>query len=151
VSHRKGATQSLAEPHWLRQEPLVSHLYGVQSCVVPVAPVVVCSPSHVAEEMHLLVVTSHVLTAAQSASWPQLALHAVGPHAYGAQGTVAGDEQVPLPSHFPAAVAAPAEHAAVPHVTLGPTKPLHALRSVPSQRDAEHGLSLLPCAHAARP
>jgi hypothetical protein len=36
-----GATQSSAELHVARQAPLLSHLYGAQSCFVPSAPVVV--------------------------------------------------------------------------------------------------------------
>jgi len=36
-----GATQSLTEVHACWHAPLLSHLYGVQSCFVPSAPVTV--------------------------------------------------------------------------------------------------------------
>jgi len=35
VSQIVGATQSATELHFVRQDPLLSHRYGVQSCVVP--------------------------------------------------------------------------------------------------------------------
>jgi len=80
-SQTDGATQSLTLAHPSLHMPVLSHLYGVQSCVVPFAPVVVWSPSQVAPETHLLVATSQMLPAAHSASVVQVVLHAVAPHA----------------------------------------------------------------------
>lgn len=80
-SQTEGATQSLTVLQALRHVPVLSHLYGAQSFVVPLALVVVWSPSHVAPETHLPVAKSHVFPAAQSPSPAQLVLHSVGPHA----------------------------------------------------------------------
>ena len=52
VSQTDGATQSATEVHCVRHVPLLSHRYGVQSCVLLSAPVVVWSPSQVAPETH---------------------------------------------------------------------------------------------------
>ena len=69
------------ELHSVRQAPLLSHPYGVQSSLVPVALIVVCSPSQVAPETHLFAVGSQELPAAHSASFVHVSLQAVGPHA----------------------------------------------------------------------
>ena len=65
----------------MRQDPVVSHRYGVQSCVVPSTFLAVWSPSQVAPETHLLVEASHVLPGAQSVSFVQVALHTAPLHA----------------------------------------------------------------------
>src|SRR5262245_48978631 len=79
LSHNVGATQSLAELQVCLHVPSLAHLYGEQSCMVPLALVVVWSPSHVAPDTHLLVTRSQRLPATQSSSLAQLVLHAVAP------------------------------------------------------------------------
>jgi len=76
-----GAAQLSAELHCTRQVPLLSHLYGVQSWVVPSTFFAVWSPSQVAPDMHLLEARSQELPAAQSTSFVQLSLQATAPHA----------------------------------------------------------------------
>jgi hypothetical protein len=68
VSHAFGATQSSTDSQAGLQAPLVAHLYGEQSCLVPLAPVVVCSPSHVPPAPHARVVRLQMSPIAQSES-----------------------------------------------------------------------------------
>jgi hypothetical protein len=56
------------------QVPLLSHLYGEQS-FEPAGPIVVWSPSHVAEETHFLVAGSQVVGDAHSESCVHEAAH----------------------------------------------------------------------------
>jgi hypothetical protein len=71
--------------------------------------------------------------ATQSLSTAQLDLHAVAPHAYGAQLVVDGAGQAPLPLHCAAAVATPAAQLGARHWVAAPgyahavvVEPLHA-------------------------
>ena len=102
MSHTVGATQSLTDVHAARQVPFASHLYGVQSCVVPSAPVIVWSPSHVAPAFGVhWPPAPQPKPVAQCASVVQLVRHFVVPsHAKPpAQDLAAPDTHAPAPLH----------------------------------------------------
>lgn len=142
-------TQSFVDPHEGRQVS-PTHLYGVQSFVVPFAAFTECSPSHVAPLRHLPLGASQLLPAAQSASDSHAVLQLEAPHAYGAQFVVTRSSQIPLPVHLAGSVCTPSTQLAARHETAGPTWPAHTPRFVPSQLPAEHGSLAVPAAHLAR-
>jgi hypothetical protein len=144
-----GETQSCTLPHAVRH-PLGLQVYGAQSVGCPVAPVMVCWPSHVTPATHLPAVASHRSPAAQSSSLVQRSLHAVPSHAYGSHFFVTGVGQCPWPSQLAGRVATPAVQLAETQLTDEPTKPSHDARVFPSHCAAEHGSLAEPVGHAPR-
>jgi hypothetical protein len=148
ASQTVGATQSFTEVQVRRQVPSSAHLYGEQSCVAPVAPVAVCSPSQVAPDAHFWLATSHVLPGAQSLAAEHVVLHASATHAYAPHEAVAGGTHVPLPSHSAAlADVVPVQLAAGPHdppagvVRRHAPVPLHWPSAPQSTPEDAHSLS----------
>jgi hypothetical protein len=132
--------------------PLAVHLYGVQSCVWPFAPVSVWLPSHVGamRTPQTPASGSHTLPEAQSALTAHEVLQAFVAHAYGLHVEASGTSQWPVPSQLPTGVSAPPAQLAAPHATVDPTNPAHAVCVTPSHSAWAHGFDAVPLAHGSR-
>jgi hypothetical protein len=142
-----GETQSKTVWHdvW---HPAAVHVYGEQSVVCPLAPVIVWLPSQVTPATHLPVEVSHLSPGAQSVSLAHWSLHDVPPHAYGAHCFVTGAGQFPWPSQVAGNVAISLAQLAWRQVTDEPTNAAQDVRVVPSHSAAVHGSVAVPTGHA---
>ena len=122
---------------------------GEQSIVLSPASTV-WSPLH-APGRHML--ASQRKPSAQSASAAQIVLQASAAQPKGSHVLVLlgpGAGQFPCPSQLSESSAIPSVQLAARQLTVEPTKPLHVVRSIPSQTFSEQGSPVVPAAHAAR-
>jgi hypothetical protein len=145
LGNAQSATDVQVVPHAVPE-----HLYGAQSSREPSGATSMWSPSHDAASRATQVpwAVSQRNIALQSASAAHADPHAVPLHTYGAHDAVVIAVHAPLPVQLAAIVATPSAHDAARHGMLGPTKPMHAVRTTPSHVPAEHASR--PAAHAVR-